>query len=191
MLDNVADVTRLIVTAAEGNQHAAAELLPLIYDEFRKLAAVRLAQEKPGQTLHAIALVHEAYLRLLGKDRKWNGRGHFFAAAAEAMRRIFVNRARDKGRLKRGGDRQRVDFKKLTDAGSAHADDLLDLDEALNRLAATHPDCSQLVKLRFFAVLTLPKRPRHSVWPAEQRTIDGRSPAPGYSRPSCQTEGAK
>src|SRR4051794_4837764 len=103
----MSDVTLLLDAAAAGDPKAAAELLPLVYDELRKLAAARMAEEKPGQTLQATALVHEAYLRLAGNDQPWNSRGHFFAAAAEAMRRILINRARDKGRLKRGGERGR------------------------------------------------------------------------------------
>ncbi len=131
--------------------------MPLVYDELRKLAAQRLAQEKPGQTLQATALVHEAYLRLVGagESNEWTSRGHFFAAAAEAMRRILVNRARDKGRLKRGGGRQRVDLDNICDAATASDDDLLDLNDALERLAAAHPECAELVKLRFFAGMTL------------------------------------
>jgi RNA polymerase sigma factor (TIGR02999 family) len=148
------DVTRLLEAAAAGDRRAADDLLPVVYDELRKLAAARLAAEKPGQTLQPTALVHEAYLRLVG-DQAFDGRGHFFAAAAEAMRRILVNRARDKGRLKRGGGRRRVDFDQLTDPAAAPADDLLDLDDALDRLASGYPQCAELVKLRFFAGLTM------------------------------------
>jgi RNA polymerase sigma factor (TIGR02999 family) len=153
----MSDVTRLIDAASAGDPKAAADLLPLVYDELRKLAAARMGEEKPGQTLQATALVHEAYLRLVGgnQPRDWNGRGHFFAAAAEAIRRILVNRARDKGRLKRGGGRRRVPLEGLADPASATADDLIDLDEALESLAASYPDCAELVKLRFFAGLTL------------------------------------
>src|SRR6186997_3675466 len=111
----MSDVTRLLDAAAAGDPAAAAELLPLVYDELRKLAAARMAAEKPGQTLQATALVHEAYLRLVGNEQPWNGRGHFFAAAAEAMRRILINRARDKGRVKRGGGHCRVDLDQLID----------------------------------------------------------------------------
>src|SRR5205809_6924482 len=116
MLGRMSDVSRLIDDAAAGDPRAAAELLPLVYDELRKLAAARLADEKPGQTLQATALVHEAYLRLVGGSQSegWTGRGHFFAAAAEAMRRILINRARDKGRLKRGGGRRRLDLDRLS-----------------------------------------------------------------------------
>ena len=153
----MSDVTRLLDAAHKGDRQAAADLLPLVYDELRKLAAARLAIEPLGNTLSATSLVHEAYLRLVGGEpaEGWSGRGHFFAAAAEAMRRILVNRARDKGRLKRGGDRRRVDLEGLAHPAAASPDDLLDLDEALDRLAAAYPQCAELVKLRFFAGLTL------------------------------------
>jgi len=153
----MSEVTRILSAVEQGDPHAAEQLLPLVYDELRKLAAARLADEQPGQTLQPTALVHEAYLRLVGGEqpRYWNGRGHFFAAAAEAMRRILVNRARDKGRLKRGGGRGRVDLEALSDPTAAPTDDLLDLDDALDRLAAAYPPCAELVKLRFFAGLTL------------------------------------
>ena len=152
----MADVTQVLSAAAAGDPKAAAELLPLVYDELRKLAAVHLADERPGQTLQATALVHEAYLRLVGgsQPQEWGGRGHFFAAAAEAMRRILVNRARDKGRLKRGGTRRREELIDLCDAATASPDDLLDLNEALDRLATAYPRCAELVKLRFFAGLS-------------------------------------
>src|SRR5688500_5374756 len=150
-------VTRLLDAAAAGDPRAAADLLPLVYDELRQLAAARMAQEKADLTLQPTALVHEAYLRLVGGEppRDWNGRGHFFGAAAEAMRRILVNRARDRGRLKRGGGRRRVDLEGLSDPAAAPPEDLLDLDDALDRLAAAYPACADLVKLRFFAGLTL------------------------------------
>jgi RNA polymerase sigma factor (TIGR02999 family) len=153
----MSEVTRILSAIEQGDAHATEQLLPLVYEELRMLAAQRLAQEKPGQTLQATALVHEAYLRLVDTDREqhWNSRGHFFAAAAEAMRRILVNRARDKGRLKRGGGRQRVDIDNLSDPTTASDDDLLDLDEALERLAGAYPECAELVKLRFFAGLSL------------------------------------
>jgi RNA polymerase sigma factor (TIGR02999 family) len=150
MLACMSEVTRILSAASAGDPRAAAELLPLVYEELRKLAAARLAEEKPGQTLQATALVHEAYLRLVGNDQPWNGRGHFFAAAAEAMRRILINRAREKGRLKRGGERRRLDLDHLTDPTTAPADDLLDLDDALDRLALSYPQAAELVKLRFF-----------------------------------------
>src|SRR5262245_43789851 len=157
ILDRMSEVTQILSAIERGDPSAAEQLLPLVYDELRKLAAAKLAGESPGQTLTPTALVHEAYLRLVGgdPDQPWNGRGHFFAACAEAMRRILVNRARDKGRLKRGGTRRRVDLQGFSDPAAAPADDLLDLDEALERLAAAYPDCAELVKLRFFAGMTL------------------------------------
>jgi RNA polymerase sigma factor (TIGR02999 family) len=153
----MSQVTRILSDIEAGDPSAAEQLLPLVYDELRKLAAQRLAQEKPGQTLQATALVHEAYLRLVGTEnaQPWNSRGHFFAAAAEAMRRILVNRARDKGRLKRGGGRSRIDLENIADPATASDDDLLDLDDALERLGSAHPECAELVKLRFFAGLSL------------------------------------
>ena len=151
------DVTRILSAIEQGDPSAAQQLLPLVYDELRKLAAAKLTHEKPGQTLEATVLVHEAYLRLVDVERvqHWNSRGHFFAAAAEAMRRILINRARDKGRLKRGGGRRRVELEHLAEPANATVDDLLDLNDALERLASLHPDCANLVKLRFFAGLTL------------------------------------
>ncbi|HEY7427791.1 MAG TPA: ECF-type sigma factor [Gemmataceae bacterium] len=151
------EVTRILSAIEQGDPRAAEQLLPLVYDELRKLAAVRLAAESPGQTLTATALVHEAYLRLVGgaATQDWNGRGHFFAAAAEAMRRILVNRARDKGRLKRGGQRRSLDLEGLSEPAAVPTDELLDLNDALDRLAAAYPQCAELVKLRFFAGLTL------------------------------------
>jgi RNA polymerase sigma factor (TIGR02999 family) len=150
------DVTRLIDEAASGNRQAAAELLPLVYGELRKLAAARMAAESPGQTLQATALVHEAYLRLVGgaQPQDWNGRGHFFAAAAEAMRRILVDQARRKQCAKHGGDRQRQEL--LADALAAPEPelDLVALDAALGRLAESDPTKAKLVELRYFAGLT-------------------------------------
>src|SRR5262245_13530802 len=153
----MADVTRLIDAAAAGDPGAAAELLPLVYDELRRLAAGHLARERPGQTLQATALVHEAYLRLVGPDpgRPWNGRGHFFAAAAEAMRRILVEAARRKGRERHGGGRRRVALDDAPPDPNGRADDLLALDDALAALAAEDPAKAELVKLRYFAGLTL------------------------------------
>jgi len=155
----MSEVTRILTAIEQGDPHAAAELLPLVYDELRKLAAARLADEKPGQTLQATALVHEAYLRLVSgsQPQEWNGRGHFFAAAAEAMRRILVEAARRKGRLRRGGDRERVDLDGLAVAAPEGGDDLLALDEALAQLAAADPQAAELVKLRYFAGLTVPQ----------------------------------
>jgi RNA polymerase sigma factor (TIGR02999 family) len=150
------DVTRILSEVEQGDPHAAQELLPLIYEELRKLAAQRLAQEAPGQTLQATALVHEAYLRLVDveKAQHWNSRGHFFAAAAEAMRRILVDNARKKRRPKHGGDRKRIDLDEALSSADPQ-DDLLALDDALNRLAAEEPVKAELVKLRYFAGLSL------------------------------------
>jgi RNA polymerase sigma factor (TIGR02999 family) len=145
-----------ILSVIDDDPQAAEQLLPLVYDELRRLAASKLAHEAPGNTLQATALVHEAYPRLLGDNgRKWDGRGHFFAAAAEAMRRILINRARDKNRLKRGGGKQRLDWNSLEVADDASDDDLLAMDELLEKLTAEYPVCGELVKLRFFAGLTL------------------------------------
>jgi RNA polymerase sigma factor (TIGR02999 family) len=150
------DVTRILNAIEQGDTHAAEELLPLVYDELRKLAAQRLSKEKPGQTLQATALVHEAYLRLVGarKAQSWDSRGHFFAAAAEAMRRILINRARDKNRAKRRGERRRVDLDRIEIALDTSDEQLIALDEALTQLAAEDPDAARLVNLRFFAGLT-------------------------------------
>jgi RNA polymerase sigma factor (TIGR02999 family) len=153
------DVTRILSAIDQGDPHAAEQLLPLVYDELRKLAAQKLAQEKPGQTLQATALVHEAYLRLVDVERaqNWNSRGHFFAAAAEAMRRILVESARRKDRLKHGREHRRVDLDSGCLVSAAPSLDLLALDEALSRLATTEPAKAELVKLRFFAGLTMPE----------------------------------
>jgi len=150
----MAEITQLLSAAAAGDRQAAADLLPLVYDELRKLAAARMAAENAGHTLDATALVHEAYLRLIG-DQRFEGRGHFFAAAAEAMRRVLVNHARDRTRQKRGGGRNRVDLDRLTGPAAASDDDLLELDDALGRLAGEFPSAAELVKLRFFAGMTL------------------------------------
>jgi RNA polymerase sigma factor (TIGR02999 family) len=152
----MSDVTRILSAIEAGDPQAAGQLLPLVYDELRRLAAQRLAQEKPGQTLTATALVHEAYLRLVGGEQAqdWNGRGHFFAAAAEAMRRILINRARDKGRQKRGGRCQRVDLDRLLVADQASGEELVAIDDALQELARRNAPCAELVKLRFFTGLT-------------------------------------
>ena len=153
----MSEVTRILSAIERGDPHAAEELLPLVYDELRKLAAQRLAQEKPGQTLHATALVHEAYLRLVGAEQTqdWNGRRHFFAAAAEAMRRILIDRARHKQTRKAGGGRRRLDLDDIEPAlEEENGDRLLALDEALRQLEAEDPRKAELVKLRFFAGLT-------------------------------------
>jgi RNA polymerase sigma factor (TIGR02999 family) len=150
----MSEVTRLLDAAAAGDRKAAADLLPLVYDELRQLAAARMAAEAPNHTLDATALVHEAYLRLVG-DQQFDNRGHFFAAAAEAMRRVLVDHARDRNRLKRGGERRRVDLNQLTDPAGATDDDLLELDDALTQFAKDYPVAAELVKLRFFAGMTL------------------------------------
>jgi RNA polymerase sigma factor (TIGR02999 family) len=153
----MSEVTRILSAIEEGDAHAAEKLLPLVYSELRMLAAQRLAQEKAGQTLQATALVHEAYLRLVDVERAqaWNSRGHFFAAAAEAMRRILVERARRKGRIRHGGRLRRADLLDAEVAAPTDDEQILHLDEALGRLAAARPQAAELVKLRFFGGLTL------------------------------------
>ncbi len=153
----MSEVTRILTAIEAGEPAAAEQLLPLIYDELRKLAAQRLAQENPGQTLQATALVHEAYLRLVETQsgQQWDGRGHFFAAAAEAMRRILVEKARGKACEKRGGDWNRVDFECLDVECSVSPDQLIELDDALTRLTALDQLAGELVKLRYFAGLGL------------------------------------
>jgi RNA polymerase sigma factor (TIGR02999 family) len=152
------NVTRILNAIEQGDPSAAEQLLPLVYEELRHLAAQRLAQERPGQTLQATALVHEAYVRLVDVDKAqhWNSRGHFFAAAAEAMRRILIEQARRKQSLKRGGDRARLDCDELLLAAEPR-EDLLALDAALNKLATTDRVAADLVQLRYFAGLTLPE----------------------------------
>jgi len=156
---NAAVVTRLLNDAASGDARAAAELLPLVYDELRRLARQKMGQERAGHTLQATALVHEAYLRLVDGNtaRSWEGRWHFFAAAAEAMRRILVDQARHRGRIKRGGGatRQRIDLENVALAVNEPPEELLAVDEGLTALAAGHPEKAQLVKLRYFAGLTI------------------------------------
>jgi RNA polymerase sigma factor (TIGR02999 family) len=151
----MSDVTRILSAIEQGNSHAAEQLLPLVYDELRKLASQKLAQENPGQTLQATALVHEAYIRLVDveKVQHWNSRGHFFAAAAEAMRRILVESARRRRSLKRGGDLHRINLDEAVSYTPDLADDVLSLDEALSKLADEDPLKAQLVKLRYFAGL--------------------------------------
>jgi RNA polymerase sigma factor (TIGR02999 family) len=154
-------VTRLLNDAASGDARAAAELLPLVYEELRRLARQKMGQERAGHTLQATALVHEAYLRLVDGNtaRNWEGRWHFFAAAAEAMRRILVDQARRHGRIKRGGGvagpRHRIDLANVEVAVDEPPDELLEVDEGLTALAAEHPEKAQLVKLRYFAGLTI------------------------------------
>lgn len=171
----MSDVTRILSQIQSGDPSAAEQLLPLVYDELRRLAAARLAQEKPGQTLQATALVHEAYLRLVanhgltggteassgGKagenERHWNSRGHFFGAAAEAMRRILVDQARRKREVKHGGDRQRVELDGVEPVAAGLSHDLLALDESLVRLEALDPLAASVVKLRYFGGLSMPE----------------------------------
>ncbi|HEY8506588.1 MAG TPA: ECF-type sigma factor [Gemmataceae bacterium] len=152
----MSDVTRILSAIDAGDPHAAAELLPLVYDELRKLAAAKLAHERPGQTLEATALVHEAYLRLVG-EQHFESRGHFFAAAAEAMRRILVEQARRKASPRHGGDMARRELAQIDAAAPEAGDDLLALDEALQKLRAADPTAAQLVELRYFAGLTVPR----------------------------------
>jgi RNA polymerase sigma factor (TIGR02999 family) len=155
----MSEVTRILSAIEQGDSRAAGELLPLVYDELRKLAAQKMAREEPGHTLQATALVHEAYLRLVDGEQAphWNSRGHFFAAAAEAMRRILVDNARRKQSKKRGGDRVRLDLDQLAAASFERLDELLDIDAALAGLADADPQAAELVKLRYFAGLTIPQ----------------------------------
>src|SRR5438128_11453043 len=151
------EVTRILSAVQHGDSHAAEQLLPLVYDELRKLAAHKMAQEAPGQTLQPTGLVHEAYIRLVDVEtaQRWNSRGHFFAAAAEAMRRILIDRAREKLALKRGGDRKRVPLEEVDPPAGTPPEDLLALDEALEQLTRLDPMAGQLVKLRYFAGLSV------------------------------------
>ena len=153
----MADVTQILSQIEQGDPSAAEQLLPLVYEELRNLAAARLANENPGQTLQATALVHEAYVRLVDveKAQHWNSRGHFFGAAAEAMRRILLNRARDKKRQKRGGLLRKIDFENVEIALETPDAQLLALDEALQRLEHENRACAELVELRFFAGLSI------------------------------------
>jgi RNA polymerase sigma factor (TIGR02999 family) len=153
----MSEVTRILSAIEQGEPQAAEQLLPLVYNELRQLAAQKLAQETPGQTLQATALVHEAYLRLVddGQVQPWNSKGHFFAAAAEAMRRILIEKARRKQRLRHGGGRQRLVLDNLEVLQMEAAEDLLALDAALERLAGEEAAVAQLVKLRYFAGLTI------------------------------------
>jgi len=170
----VSDVTRILDAIQQGDPKATEELLPLVYEELRKLAAHKMANEAPGQTLQPTALVHEAWLRLTGNEnQEWNGRGHFFAAAAEAMRRILVENARRKRRVKHGGAMQRIDLTTLDVAIITHDEHLLAVDEALDKLAARDPLGAQLIKLRFFAglsnvdaarMLGIPERTAKRTW---------------------------
>jgi RNA polymerase sigma factor (TIGR02999 family) len=151
------DVTTILSRIDSGDPSAAEELLPLVYDELRKLAAARMANEKPGQTLQATALVHEVYVRLVDQEgeQQWDSRGHFFAAAAEAMRRILIDRARAKNRPKHGGDRERMDLEINCPASDEAPERLLAMDEALAKLQQEHPQIAELLKLRYFAGVPL------------------------------------
>jgi RNA polymerase sigma factor (TIGR02999 family) len=151
------DVTRILSAINQGDPHAAEQLLPLVYEELRKLAAQKMAQEAPGQTLQATALVHEAYLRLVDveKVQNWDSRGHFFAAAAESMRRILIDNARGKQRLKRGGKRKRLNLESIDLASTAAPDELLVLDELIVQLGSEDAEASQIVKLRYYAGLSI------------------------------------
>ena len=153
----MSEVTRILSAIEQGDAHAAEQLLPLVYEELRKLAAAKLAREKPGQTLQATSLVHEVYVRLVDteKAQAWKSRGHFFAAAAEAMRRILIDRAREKRADKRGGARKRLDIDAIDLATTAAPDQLLAVDEALVKLAGKDPSAARLVQLRYFAGLTV------------------------------------
>jgi RNA polymerase sigma factor (TIGR02999 family) len=159
MFTSMNEVTRILSVIEQGDPHAAEQLLPLVYDELRKLAAAKLSQEKAGQTLQATALVHEAYLRLVDTEQaqRFSSRGHFFAAAAEAMRRILVEQARHKKSAKAGGQRQRVELDEEHMAAPSRDLDLIALDEALDRLAQHDRRKAELVKLRFFAGMTIPQ----------------------------------
>lgn len=153
----MSDVTRILCAIDQGDPAAAEQLLPLVYEELRRLAAHKLSHEKPGQTLQATALVHEAYIRLVDVERAqhWDSRGHFFAAAAEAMRRILVDRARCKQRPKHGGARRRIDLNTVFPATDATPDTLLAMDEALSKLAREAPEQANLIKLRYYAGCSL------------------------------------
>jgi RNA polymerase sigma factor (TIGR02999 family) len=153
----MSEVTQVLSAIERGDPHAAEQLLPLVYEELRLLAAQKLTQEQPGQTLQATALVHEAYLRLVDGDaaRRWDGRGHFFAAAAEAMRRILIDRARSKQAARHGGGRQRVDLDEAEPVGRMTDQEVLDLDDALEKLREQDPSAADLVKLRVFAGLSV------------------------------------
>jgi len=153
---NASEVTRILSAIQNGNAPAAKELLPLVYDELRRLAAIKLAHESPGQTLQATALVHEAWLRLGGQENQaWNGRPHFFGAAAEAMRRILIDNARRKRALRHGGGQQRIDAQEMEIAATMIDDDLLEVNAALERFAAQDQQKAELVKLRYFTGLTI------------------------------------
>jgi RNA polymerase sigma factor (TIGR02999 family) len=152
----ISDVTQILQAVQQGDPKAAEELLPLVYGELRKLAAAKMAHEAAGHTLQPTALVHEAWLRLVGdQDKEWAGRAHFFAAAAEAMRRILIDKARRRRAVRHGGEQQRVDFEELDLPGPLPDDQLLAVDEALDKLAVAHPRQAELVKLRYFVGMSV------------------------------------
>ena len=159
----MSEVTRILSAIEQGDPHAAGQLLPLVYDELRQLAAQKLAQEKPGQTLQATALVHEAYLRLVDVEQAqhWNSKGHFFAAAAEAMRRILVENARRKRSPKHGGGRQRLELADADPACLANDDEILAVHDALEQLAAEDPQAARLIQLRYFGGLSIEEAAAH------------------------------
>jgi RNA polymerase sigma factor (TIGR02999 family) len=190
----MSEVTRILSAIEQGDPSAAAQLLPLVYDELRQLAAQKLAQEKPGQALQATALVHEAYLRLVDTEQaqQWDSRGHFFAAAAEAMRRILIEKARRKKRIRHGGARDQVELEEAQLLIDNRVEDLLAVDEALEQLAQTDPQAADLVKLRFFAGMTteeaaaalaIPERTGYRIWAFARAWLyrrlhpDGESPS--------------
>jgi RNA polymerase sigma factor (TIGR02999 family) len=180
----MSDVMRILSAMEQGDPHAAEQVRPLVYDELRKLAAQRLAHEKPGQTLQPTALVHEAYLRLVEGAQPqggWDSRGHFFAAAAEAMRRILIEAARKRSTRKRGGAWRRIDLNRVDLAGCAAPDDLLELDDTLDKLARLDATPCQIVKLRFFAGLSIDQAGKMLDDPARRPTRDGRLPAQGFT----------
>jgi RNA polymerase sigma factor (TIGR02999 family) len=160
----MSEVTRILSAIEQGDAHAAAQLLPLVYDELRKLAAQKLAQEKPGQTLQPTALVHEAYLRLVDAEQAqhWNSQGHFFAAAAEAMRRILIENARSKRTAKHGGGRKRIDLAEAEPVAAAEPEELLELDDALTRLQQEDPEAAAIARLRLYAGLSVEEAARAS-----------------------------
>jgi RNA polymerase sigma factor (TIGR02999 family) len=159
ILAAMSEVTRILTAIEQGDPTAAEQLLPLVYEELRRLAAQKLSQEDPGQTLNATALVHEAYLRLVGQSegQQWKGRGHFFAAAAESMRRILIDQARRKNAVRHGGGRRRIDLDAVCSLADESDSLAVEMDDALNRLAADAPVRAEVVKLRFFAGLTMPE----------------------------------
>ena len=195
----MSDVTRILSAIEQGDPHTAEQLLPVVYDALRKLAAQKLAHEAPGQTLQATALVHEAYLRLVDGDKaqQWNSRGHFFAAAAEAMRRILVESARRKARVKRGGGGQRLALPHELPAPTAPVEEVLAVDEALDQLAVRDANAAELVKLHYFAgftienaadILGVPHRTAYRKWAFARAWLFRRSVDRGTGLPNRASE---